>query len=140
VESALGVASALMVVTGIVAAGIAIGLVTTGDNPLVPVVGSGVLMLYGAAVAGVGFAFAGWFGSSLAMPAAATFVVSTFLLDILVPALRLPDWMRELSLTAHFGQPMLGSWDVVGVLLCLACAAGGLALGALGFTRRDLAH
>ncbi len=44
--------------------------------------------------------------------------------------------LREL--TAHLGQPMVGSWDVVGVVACLVLAVGGVALGALGVTRRDM--
>lgn len=36
------------------------------------------------------------------------------------------------------GQPMVGIWDPVGIVLCLALAFGGLAVGALGMHRRDL--
>jgi len=62
----------------------------------------------------------------------------TFMIDILVPALKLPEEFRELALTAHFGSPMLGTWDPVGIAASLAIAFGGLGIGAWGFTRRDL--
>jgi putative exporter of polyketide antibiotics len=65
-------------------------------------------------------------------------VVATYLVDLLAPALKLPDWVHQLALTAHMGQPMVGSWDVGGVVACLALAACGVALGAWGMTRRDV--
>ena len=36
------------------------------------------------------------------------------------------------------GQPMVGSWDSVGIAACLMLAVGGLAIGTLAFARRDL--
>jgi uncharacterized membrane protein YfcA len=36
------------------------------------------------------------------------------------------------------GQPMVGHWDVPGVVACLAIAVGGLFLGAWGMRRRDV--
>jgi ABC-2 type transport system permease protein len=52
--------------------------------------------------------------------------------------LDLPDAVHELALTAHFGQPMLGNWDPVGIVVSLVLAVGGVGLGAWGFARRDL--
>ena len=64
----------------------------------------------------------------------------TYLIDLLAPALNLPDWFHQLALTAHLGQPMIGSWDPVGVVACVVIAVGGIALGAWGMTRRDVAR
>ncbi len=61
-------------------------------------------------------------------------VIVTYLVDLLAPALRLPDWLHQLALTSHLGQPMVGAWDPGGTLACLAIAAGGLAM-----RRRDVA-
>jgi hypothetical protein len=36
------------------------------------------------------------------------------------------------------GQPMVGVWDVGGVVACLVLAVAGLALGTRGFARRGL--
>ncbi len=44
----------------------------------------------------------------------------------------------QLALTAHYGQPMLGNWDPVGIVVSLVLAVGGVGLGAWGFARRDL--
>lgn len=57
-----------------------------------------------------------------------------------LPALKLPDWVHQLALTAHMGQPMVGNWDAAGVAACLVLAAAGLAVGRWGMRRRDVAR
>ena len=74
-----------------------------------------------------------WAGEVVAL-----LVIVTFLIDLVVPALRWPDWLHQLALTSHLGQPMVGLWDGPGMVLCLALAFGGLALGAWGIARRDV--
>ena len=64
--------------------------------------------------------------------------IATWFLDILGPALSLPDVARELALTAHYGQPMLGEWDASGIVASLALGVAGVLVGAWGFERRDL--
>ena len=100
--------------------------------------GSVSLGLYAAALIGVGVAVGGLWRTSLAAEVVALFVVATYLLDLLAPPLGLPDWVHQLALTAHFGQPMLGTWDPVGVVACLVLAIGGVTLGAWGMARRDV--
>jgi ABC-2 type transport system permease protein len=78
--------------------------------------------------------------TSLAAEITALVVVATYLVDLLAPALKLPDWVHELALTAHLGQPMIGQWDVPGVIACLVIAIGGILIGAVGMTRRDIAR
>jgi putative exporter of polyketide antibiotics len=138
VRSGLGVYAAIVVVTIVVAISIAIGVAITGDDPVTPIVGTLALTLFALAVAGAGMAIGGLFRAGLAAPAAALVVLVTFMIDILVPALKLPEEVRELALTAHFGSPMLGTWDLVGIVASLAIAFGGLGIGAWGFARRDL--
>jgi putative exporter of polyketide antibiotics len=86
----------------------------------------------------VGLAIGGIFRTSVAAETVALLVVATYLLDILSEALTWPDWTRQLTLTAHMGHPMIGDWDPVGIVACLALALGGMALGAWGVARRDL--
>jgi hypothetical protein len=62
------------------------------------------------------------------------------MLDLLVPALSLPDWVRQIALTAHLGQPMVGTWDWVGMAACAVLAIGGLLVGAWGIARRDVSR
>ena len=101
-------------------------------------IGVASLGLYAAAIVGIGIAVGGLWRTSLAAEVAALVVVATFLLDLLAPPLNLPDWMHQLALTAHFGQPMIGKWDPVGIVLCVGIAVGGIALGAFGVRRRDI--
>jgi polyether ionophore transport system permease protein len=138
VASALGVYLAIALVAVVVAGGVAIGLLSLGEDPLTAVAGTAVLALYGLALAGIGFALAGWLRSSFGPVVAAAVAVATILLDIIVPALQLPDWMHDLALTAHYGEPMVGNWDSLGVSISLGLAVFGLAIGAWGFARRDL--
>jgi putative exporter of polyketide antibiotics len=72
------------------------------------------------------------------MPAVVAYSIGTFLLDLLAPALRLPDWIGQLALTTHLGEPMVGRWDLPGIVACVVLAAGGLAIGAWGMNRRDV--
>jgi putative exporter of polyketide antibiotics len=100
--------------------------------------GSTALGLFAIAMIGVGFAVGGLWRTSLAAEITALVVVATYLIDLIAPALSLPDWVHQLALTAHLGQPMIGDWDPVGIVACVVIAAGGIALGAWGIRRRDV--
>ena len=81
--------------------------------------GSAALGLYAVAIVGIGVAVGGLWRTSLAAEVAALVVVATYLIDLIAPPLNLPDWVHQLALTAHLGQPMIGVWDPVGIGLCL---------------------
>jgi polyether ionophore transport system permease protein len=131
---------AVVVTTVLFAAGVGIGSAIGGLSSGDALLGCASLGLYAAAIVGIGFAVGGLWRTSIAAEIAALVVVVTYLLDLVVPALNLPDWLHQLALTAHFGRPMMGEWDVVGVVACLVIAIGGIALGAWGMTRRDVAR
>ncbi len=114
--------------------GSAVGGLASGDAML----GCASLGLYAAAIVGIGVAVGGLWRTSIAAEIAALAVVATYLLDLVAPPLNLPDWLHQLALTAHFGKPMVGEWDMVGVVACLAIAVGGILLGAWGMSRRDV--
>jgi ABC-2 type transport system permease protein len=138
VASGLGVYVSIVVFTAVVALGVAIGLAPSTSDLSTPLVGTSVLALYGLAIAGIGLAVAGWVRASLGAAVAFAVAIGTVLIDIIVPALRLPDWLQELAITKHFGQAMIGEWDATGIAISLGLAFGGLLLGAWGFSRRDL--
>jgi putative exporter of polyketide antibiotics len=121
-------------------AGIALGVLAAGGDVASPVAGGITLGLRAVAAAGVGFAVGGLWRNTVAAEAAAVLVVATFLVDFLAPPLNLPDWVHQLAMTAHLGQPMVGLWDPAGVAACLVIAVGGLLLGGLGMRRRDIEH
>lgn len=137
--SGIGAWLGIAVLTALLAVAVGVGVAAAGGDVLVPVAGTLVLALYGAALVGIGVAVGGMTGPSLAGPVVAAFAIGTFLVDVLAPALNLPDWLHQLALSAHVGQPMVGTWDLNGIVACLVLAVGGLALGAWGFSRRDLA-
>ena len=41
-------------------------------------------------------------------------------------------------LARHYGEPMIGAWEPVGIVASLVLAVGGLLVGVWGFSRRDL--
>lgn len=129
---------AIVVMTVVFAAGIGLGAVSGGVAAGDAMVGSTALGLFAVAMVGVGFAVGGLWRTSLAAEITALVVVATYLIDLIAPPLKLPDWVHQLALTAHLGQPMIGAWDPVGVVACLVIAAAGIALGAWGFARRDV--
>ena len=124
--------------TVLFAAGVGLGSASGGLAAGDAMVGCAALGLYAAAIVGVGVAVGGVWRTSLAAEIAALVVVATYLLDLVAPPLNLPDWVHQLALTAHLGQPMLGEWDPVGIVACAVLAIGGILLGAWGMARRDV--
>lgn len=134
--AAVGVAVA--VVTAILALSVAAGVAWAGDEPLTPALGTLVLAAYALALAGIGVACGGLLRASIAGPVVLVLAIGLFLVDLLAPALGLPDWVANLALTSHLGQPMIGDWGWPGIGLSLAIAVGGLVVGAWGMARRDV--
>src|SRR5579862_541208 len=132
--------AAVVLMTAIVALGIGLGATAGGAAAGDALLGSASLGLYAMAIVGVGVAVGGLWRSSIAAEVAALVVVATYLIDLLAPALKLPDWVHQLALTAHLGQPMIGRWDVVGIIACVVVAVGGVLLGSWGIQRRDIAR
>jgi len=60
------------------------------------------------------------------------------LLDTLGAALKLPDWVLDLSLYRHLGQPMAGVIDPFGIAVATVMVVGGVALCTVGLRRRDI--
>jgi ABC-2 type transport system permease protein len=126
------------VFVALTAAGIAIGISTFGTDIVTPVSGALILGVYAAALVGIGLFVGGVFGTRLAAPVVVIFVIVTWFVQLLGPLLNLPDAVRQLALTSHLGQPMVGVWDFGGVAVAIGLALGGIALGAWGFGRRDM--
>jgi len=129
---------AIVAMTVLFAAGIGLGSAVGGLASGDAMLGCASLGLYAAAIVGVGVAVGGLWRTSIAADIAALVVVATYLLDLVAPPLKLPDWLHQLALTAHFGNPMTGQWDLAGIIACLVIAVGGILLGAWGIRRRDI--
>ncbi|HEY7735454.1 MAG TPA: hypothetical protein VH813_01530 [Candidatus Limnocylindrales bacterium] len=126
------------VFVALTATGIGLGVATTGSDVGTPVLGSLVLGAYAAALIGVGLAVGGLIGTRFAAPVVVVFVTVTWFVQLLGPLLGLPEPVRQLALTSHYGQTMVGVWDAAGIVASAVLAIGGIAVGAWGFTRRDL--
>ena len=137
-RSGIGTFLAIVLSAAIVSAATAVGASSQGGDPGAPARGAFVLALYGLAWAGVGLGVGGLFRSSLAPATIIVLTVGTFLIELFATALKLPDWVAGLALASHYGRPLVGSWDPVGVIASLALAFGGLAVGAWGMSRRDI--
>ena len=96
------------------ALGIAIGVASTGSDLVTPLLGSLILGVYAAALVGLGLAVGGVFGTRFAAPFVVVFVMVTWFVQLLGPLLNLPDIVRQFALTTHYGQPMVGVWDLAG--------------------------
>jgi ABC-2 type transport system permease protein len=138
IAGGVGALIAVVVAMAIYALGIGLGAAFAGSDALTPMVGAMVMSLFAAAMVGVGVAIGGLLRTSLAAELVAVVVIATFLINLLAPPLGLPDWFHQLALTAHLGQPMVGIWDVPGIVACVVLAAGGIGLGAWGMRRRDV--
>jgi ABC-2 type transport system permease protein len=136
----IGAFVAVAVMTMGFAAGIGLGAASAGIDTGGAMTGTAMLGLYAAAVVGLGIAVGGLWRTSLAAEIAAVLVTATFLIDLLAPALKLPDWVHQLALTAHMGRPMIGDWNATGIAACVAIAVGGVLVGAWGIRRRDIVH
>jgi ABC-2 type transport system permease protein len=134
----LATLASLVLIVALTAIGIAIGAMITGGDVVTPVVGTLILLVYAAGLAGIGFAVGGIFGTGVAAAVVAVFTIVTWFLNIVAPALDFPQFVQDLALSSHLGQPMLGRWDPVGIVACLALAIGGVLFGMWGFARRDL--
>ena len=126
------------VFVAIVAAGTGIGVATSDDEIITPMIGSLILAVFAAAMVGIGLAVGGFFRTGWAAPAVVIVVLLTWLLQLLGRLFNLPQVVQDLALTTHLGETMVGSWDWGGVAICAVLAFGGIALGAWGFQRRDL--
>jgi ABC-2 type transport system permease protein len=138
VAGGLGVMAAIAVMTAIITTGIGIGSMLAGGDVATPILGSVVLGLYAAALAGIGLAVGGLVRTSIAAETVAGIVIVTFVIDIIAPALKWPDWVHQLALSSHLGQPMIGTWDWPGMIACVVIALGGVALAGFGIARRDV--
>lgn len=138
VAGGIGVFVSVAILVAVTAAGIGIGTMVAGGEVWTPVIGTLAIALYAAAMAGVGMAIGGLIGPSVAAPAVVAITLITWLVDLVGGDLGIPDAIHQLALSTHMGQPMVGSWDPVGIVACVALAIGGLAVGTVGFARRDL--
>ena len=136
--SGSGLLAAVGVMTLLTAVLVALGAMIGGGDPSRPFVGALVVGLYAAALSGIGLAAGGLLGPGPGAAVTAGLALGFFLLDLIGSALHLPDAILQLSLIKHLGQPLVGTFDGLGMAACVVLAVGGIAVGAWGLGRRDL--
>ena len=135
---AMGASLAVVLMTAFFALGTAIGAAAGGVSAGDALLGSASLGLFALAAVGVGFAVGGLWRTTIAAEIAAVFVIATYLIDLLGPPLNAPGWFNGLALLSHYGMPMIGRWDLTGVVASIAILVAGVAIGAWGMRRRDV--
>jgi ABC-2 type transport system permease protein len=137
-RSGVSVLLACLLMGVVMGVGPALGAAVQGD-PFVALLSGGIVLgAYGAALIGVGFVVAGLGRPQFAGLAVAGLALAFYLLDLIGSILRLPDEVMNLSLNRHLGKPMIGIYDVGGLIFCAAVAIGGLILASYLYSRRDL--
>ena len=100
VVGGLGIFATIGVFVGLAILGIAVGAASAGGDVVSPVLGTLVLGVFAMAMAGVGIAVGGLVRSGIAGPVVAIVTIATWFVDIIGPALNLPDVVQDLALTA----------------------------------------
>jgi ABC-2 type transport system permease protein len=118
--------------------GISLGVATSDSEVATPAIGALILGVYAVALVGIGMAVGGLFRTSWAAPFVVVFIVATWFVQLLGPLLGLPELITDMAITSHFGQPMVGVWNIPGVIAALVIGVVGIAVGSYGFARRDL--
>ncbi|MEX2547022.1 MAG: ABC transporter permease subunit [Chloroflexota bacterium] len=138
IRSALGVLLSAFAIGIVIGLATALGAATAGDPALSVFSGGVVIGLYAAALAGFGILVFGLGFSQFAGGAVGGATLAFYLIDLLGGILQLPEFITDISLTRHLGEPMAGTYDWPGMAVCLAVAVGGTLVGAWRFARRDL--
>ncbi len=87
---------------------------------------------------GVGLAVGGLRWPGLAAAVVGLLAIGFFLIDFFGALLKLPDVVLQLSLSAHLGRPLIGTYDIPGMVACAVLIVGGVVVSAVGLTRRDV--
>jgi ABC-2 type transport system permease protein len=133
--AALG-GTVLLLLAGLAVGGT--GAASTGDTGLLPRLVGGALVYAPALWVAVGIAVAlfGWVPRATA--AAWTLPVLAFVADYLGEILKLPHWLREVSVLGHVPKYPAEAFSWTPLLVLAVLAAALVAFGLEGFRRRDL--
>lgn len=138
VRSAVGLLLAVFTIGVVIGVGAGLGAAIVGDESWPVFSGGLVIGVYALALAGVGVLVFGLGFPQFAGGAVAGVTLAFYLIDLIGAILRLPDYVTDLALTRHLGEPMAGSYDWPGMAACVAVLVFGVVVGAWRFAQRDL--
>jgi polyether ionophore transport system permease protein len=93
----------------------------------------------GLLIAAIGYLAAGWLRSAAETGLISFVLAAWFFVSFIGPDLKWPDATLRLSPFYYYGTPLLHGMELGNVAVLLTVGAVALALGALRFTRKDLA-
>jgi len=93
----------------------------------------------GLLIAAVGYLAAGWLRSAADTGLISFVLAAWFFISFIGPDLKWPEATLRLSPFYYYGTPLLHGMELGNVVVLVGVAAVALALGALRFTRKDLA-
>jgi len=89
-------------------------------------------------VGAVGYLLAGWLPARLLTGVLSLLLVGSFFIGLLGSALKLPDWVLQLSVFQQYGNPLIDGLRWANMLVLLAIAAAALVVATWRFTRKDI--
>ena len=93
----------------------------------------------GLLVAAIGYMGAGWLRTAADTGLLSFLLVAWFFISFIGPELKLPDATLKLSAFYYYGTPLLHGLQVTSVVGVIAVAAIALGVGAVRFSRKDIA-
>ena len=93
----------------------------------------------GLLVAALGYLFSGWLRTAVETGLLSFVLVIWFFISFIGPGVNLPDATLRLSALYYYGTPLLHGLQLTSLLGVLAVAAVALGLGAMRFSRKDIA-
>jgi ABC-2 type transport system permease protein len=135
VTSLLVIAAALLV--AVLAAAAQQQLPLDGGRILAAVAG---MLPVALVIASVGYLLAGWLRSGAVIGVLGALLALSFLLEIVGPVFKWPDWVTKLSIFQLYGSPLTKGLDWSAIIALLAVAVGALAIATWRFSQKDIAH
>ncbi len=89
-------------------------------------------------VGAVGYLLAGWLPARLLVGVLTLLFVGSFFINLLGSALKLPDWVLQLSVFQQYGNPLIDGLHWANMLALLAIAAAALFIAMWRFARKDV--
>jgi ABC-2 type transport system permease protein len=127
---------AVVTLLAVAAAATGAGLNLDAGNVAAAVLG---MIPLGLLIAALGYLASGWLRTAADTGLLSFVLAIWFFISFIGPELKLPDATLRLSAFYYYGTPLLHGLQLTSVLGVLAVAALALAVGALRFTRKDIA-
>jgi ABC-2 type transport system permease protein len=137
--AALATATALIGVVTLLAAGAAAAVAGVQLDPTYLVEATLGMIPLGLLIAAIGYLAAGWLRTAADTGLISLLLAAWFFISFIGPDLKWPEATLRLSPFYYYGTPLLHGMEIGNVALLLAVGAVALGLGALRFTRKDLA-